>query len=97
MLESRLEDLTYVVFDTETTGLTPSSDEIVQIAAVRVVNGRRVRREVFDTLVDPGRPIPQSSTDVHGITADMVKGAPTIVDAGKRFHDFCPWRGADCP
>jgi DNA polymerase III subunit epsilon len=92
VLESRLEDLTYVVFDTETTGLTPSSDEIVQIAAVRVVNGRRVAREVFDTLVDPQRPIPASSTDVHGITEDMVKGAPTILDAGKRFHDFA--RGA---
>jgi DNA polymerase-3 subunit epsilon len=92
VLESRLQDLTYVVFDTETTGLTPSQDEIVQIAAVRVVNGRRVRREVFDTLVDPGRPIPQSSTEVHGITEEMVIGAPTIVDAGKRFHDFA--RGA---
>ncbi len=92
VLESRLEDLTYVVFDTETTGLTPSTDEIVQIAAVRIVNGRRVRREVFDTLVDPQRPIPQSSTEVHGITADMVKGAPTITQAGKAFHDFA--RGA---
>ena len=92
VLDSKLEDLTYVVFDTETTGLTPSSDEIVQIAAVRLVNGRRVAREVFDTLVDPQRPIPQSSTDVHGITEDMVKGAPTILEAGKRFHDFA--RGA---
>lgn len=92
VLESRLEDLIYVVFDTETTGLTPSSDEIVQIAAVRLVNGRRVRREVFDTLVDPQRSIPQSSTDVHGITEDMVKGAPTIAVAGKRFHEFA--RGA---
>jgi DNA polymerase III subunit epsilon len=92
VLESRLEDLTYVVFDTETTGLSPSSDEIVQIAAVRLVNGRRVQREVFDTLVDPQRPIPQSSTEVHGITEDMVKGAPTMAEAGKRFHDFA--RGA---
>ena len=92
VLESRLEDLTYVVFDTETTGLTPSADEIVQIAAVRVVNGRRVKREVFDTLVDPERRIPPSSTEVHGITDDMVKGAPRIRHAGKAFHDFA--RGA---
>ncbi len=92
VLESRLEDLTYVVFDTETTGLTPSNDEIVQIAGVRLVNGRRVRREVFDTLVDPKRPIPQSSTDVHGITGDMVKGAPDMAEAGRRFHEFA--RGA---
>jgi DNA polymerase-3 subunit epsilon len=86
--DNRLEDLTYVVFDTETTGLAPSSDEIVQIAAVRVVNGRRVEREVFDTLVDPHRPIPPGSTAVHGITDAMVRGAPDIAEAGRRFHRF---------
>ncbi|MGY6549653.1 MAG: exonuclease domain-containing protein [Roseinatronobacter sp.] len=92
VLDARLDDLTYVVFDTETTGLDPATDEVVQLAAVRIVNGRRLRDEVFDTLVDPQRPIPQISTDVHGITDDMVKGAPTIVQAGRRFHDFA--RGA---
>lgn len=86
--ESRLQDLTYVVFDTETTGLAPSVDEIVQIAAVRVVNGRRIEGEVFDTLVDPQRSIPPGSTEVHGITEQMVKGAPTIAEAGRAFHRF---------
>jgi len=86
--DTRLEDLTFVVFDTETTGLTPSSDSIVQIAAVRLVNGRKIDTEVFDTLVDPKRPIPASSTDVHGINDSMVVGAPDIVEAGKRFHRF---------
>ncbi|MGY6635000.1 MAG: exonuclease domain-containing protein [Alkalilacustris sp.] len=86
--DSRLEDLTYVVFDTETTGLAPSVDEICQIAAVRVVNGRRIKGEIFDTLVDPGRPIPPGSTEVHGITDQMVKGAPSIAEAGRAFHRF---------
>ncbi|WP_343082272.1 3'-5' exonuclease [Ostreiculturibacter nitratireducens] len=87
--EAKLEDLTYVVFDTETTGLLPSEgDEIVQLAAVRIVNARRVEREVFDTLVNPGRPIPPSSTEVHGITASMVAEAPTIDVAGRQFHRF---------
>ena len=86
--DTRLEDLTFVVFDTETTGLTPSSDAIVQIAAVRLINGRRVESEVFDTLVNPGRPIPPHSTDVHGITDSMVVGAPDIIAAGRQFHKF---------
>ncbi|MFN7222882.1 MAG: exonuclease domain-containing protein [Paracoccaceae bacterium] len=87
--DAHLEDLTYVVFDTETTGLLPSQgDEIVQIAAVRIVNGRRVEGEVFDTLVNPRRPIPMSSTEVHGITEAMVQDAPFIEDVAARFHKF---------
>ena len=87
--DAALADLTYVVFDTETTGLLPGQgDEIVQIAAVRIVNGKRVEAEVFDTLVDPGRSIPTASTEVHGITEAMVQGAPDIGKAGRAFHKF---------
>lgn len=86
--DTPLGELTYVVFDTETTGLLPDRDEVVQIGAVRIVNGRLVGGERFDMLVNPGRPIPATSTRVHGISDDMVAGAPTMAEAGARFRKF---------
>ena len=83
-----LAALTYVVFDTETTGLAPDRDAIVQIGAVRAVNRRLVDGETFETFVDPGRPIPPVASRVHGITDEMVAGAPDIRAATRAFHDF---------
>ena len=83
-----LKDLCFAVFDTETTGLLPHKDEIVQIGAVRVLNGRMIEGEQFDTLVDPQRPIPEASTRVHGVSNAMVQGAPVIADAAAQFHLF---------
>ena len=83
-----LADLAFVVFDTETTGLSPQRDEIVQIGALRVLRGRIVEGERFETLVDPGMPIPPGATRVHGITDAMVAGAPDIARAGRQFHRF---------
>lgn len=90
--QTPLSALTYVVFDTETTGLHPLKDEIVQIGAVRVVNGRMVPGEAIDQLVNPGMAIPPASTKVHKITDGMVADAPGIDSAARQFHGFA--RGA---
>ncbi len=92
MRDRPIRDLAYVVFDTETTGLNPARDDVVQLGAVRIVNERIVAGEVIDTLVDPGRPIPQSSSRIHGIDDARVQGAPSIDAVCQRFDRFA--RGA---
>ncbi|HEU4423644.1 MAG TPA: exonuclease domain-containing protein [Pilimelia sp.] len=74
-----LDAVAYTVFDTETTGLEPAEgDEIIAMGAVRVLNGRLLRQETFDRLVDPRRPVPAASRRIHGITSEMLRGQPTI-------------------
>lgn len=92
MDDCTLKDLCFVVFDTETTGLSPLTDDVVQVAAVRVVNGRIISGETFDTHVNPGRPIPAASTKVHGVTDKHVANARDFAEVGRAFHDFA--RGA---
>ena len=85
-----LSELAYTVFDTETTGLEPSAgDEIIQIGATRIVNGRLLRSESIDQIIDPRRPLRPEGIPIHGITEEMVAGQPTIDKVLPVFHAFC--------
>ncbi len=84
-----LAELSYVVFDTETTGLNPSDgDEIISIGAVRIVNGKILYNETFDQLIDPRRRISTQSRQITGIDPAMLEGQPTIDRVLPRFHNY---------
>ncbi len=79
-----LEDTTFVVFDTETTGFNAAgADQIIEIGAVKICNGEIVDR--FDELIDPGRHIPDKITALTCITDDMVRGKDDEETVTKRF------------
>jgi DNA polymerase-3 subunit epsilon len=77
----------FIAFDLETTGTVPGVDQIVEIGAVRIVDGQV--DAVFSTLVNPLKSIPPGASAVNGITDDMVLGKPLIQDLLPSFAEFC--------
>jgi DNA polymerase III subunit epsilon len=89
LADTPLKKLRYVVFDTETTGIRPSEgDELIAIAAVRIVNGRILTGETFERLINPGRSIPASSVRIHGITEQMARDKPPARIVLPQFKNF---------
>lgn len=76
----------YVLFDIETTGLSPETDQVIELSAIKVCEGEVV--DEFSTLVNPGVPISDLITDITGITNDMVKDAPSMDVALNEFIKF---------
>lgn len=73
-----------VVFDLETTGVSVYTDRIVQMAFVKLLPDGS--RKEWQTLVNPGREIPPGASAIHGITDDMVRGAPRFFDLARKVE-----------
>lgn len=84
----RLDQYTenYVVFDLETTGLSPSEDDIIEISAIKVK--KQIPVAEFSTLVNPGTHIPAGATRINGITDEMVREAPGLKEVLTDFLVF---------
>lgn len=79
----------YVVFDFETTGLSPwAGDEVIEIGAMKIFGNQIDEGNLFHTLINPRRPIPPEATRVNGITNDMVAGAPCLAEVLPKFLDY---------
>lgn len=81
---------TFVIFDVETTGLRTGSDRLIEIGAVKYVDGAEVSS--FQTFVDPERKIPENIVKLTHIDDSMVRGAPKEGEATRKFFD---WIGED--
>ena len=72
-----------IAIDVETTGISPEKERIIEIGAFRPETG-----EIFRTLIQPGRPLPERITELTGITDEMLAGAPEEQSAIAAFLDF---------
>jgi len=77
----------YAVVDVETTGFSPTSDRVVEVACVVIQDGRVERR--WSSLVDPERPIPWRASEIHGITDEDVAQAPSFAEVERELITLC--------
>ncbi|PWU19056.1 MAG: DNA polymerase III subunit epsilon [Bdellovibrio sp.] len=77
----------YIAFDLETTGTVAGVDRIVEIGAVKFVDGEVVG--LFSTLVNPQMAMPAAASAVNGITDEMLQGRPLIGDLLQSLTEFC--------
>jgi len=85
--DAALGDETFVVVDLETTGVTPSLDEIIEIGAVKVRGGRK--GETFHAFIKPCKPISDKIRGLTGISDDMVADAPPAEVVLREWLEFC--------
>jgi len=85
--DAKIQEQTYVIFDTETTGFNPGlNDQMIEIGAVKMKNGAVI--DSFDELINPGRLIDSEITNLTGITNAMVKNCDNEEEVTKRFKEW---------
>ena len=77
----------FIAIDTETTGLHPATNEIIEISAVKFVNSEPV--ECLTSLIKPKKEITQEISNINHITNKMVENSPKIENITASFNDFC--------
>lgn len=79
----------FVVFDFETTGLSPwAGDEVVEIGAVKIFGDEVDEKNAFHSLINPKRLISEEVTRINGITNEMVASAPYLEEVFPKFINF---------
>lgn len=96
-LSTPLSELSYTVFDTETTGFQVEKDDrLIEIGAVQVKGFKVIEDKQFQTYVNPNRQISQEITELTSITNDMVRDAPQALEAMYSFFDFILETNSTC-
>ena len=82
-----LKESTYVIFDTETTGLSAIYDKVIELSAVKMFKGNVT--EQFEEFIDPGFHLSETTTNLTSITDEMVRGSKSEEEVFKLFREFC--------
>ncbi len=86
-MDKNIDEATFIIFDTETTGLEPESgDRIIEIAGIKLEGERKI--ETFHTLINPNREVSPAAYAVNGISQDMLKDAPAADIVLPSFLNF---------
>ena len=76
----------FIVIDTETTGLNPKDNRIIELSAIKFDRFRPI--ELFSTYLDPKKHIPNAVTEITGIDDELIQGSPTYAQIQESFEEY---------